>query len=266
MREERNRISTLHAGSTFRGGGCWTGRGEDRREVVRSEAPRRLLLPELGPVRGLGRGDGDPGPPTPPPISPARRLSAAFRTPLPPAPMGPPLAPQLRGPPSGEELPAPTAQSLAPTRASGRRASDHAGRVWGGCRAGRERPLSSARGVAPPGRARRLLAPTPPCRVLKGAARPAGLCPCGREGHAGGRGAGGAGPPIPSATPGAKFRSGLPLPCWWPGGGPPSSPWARGLLRPPCLAQMHCRAGVHSWGQGPGFQQLRVGGGLWERE
>lgn len=49
---------------------------------------------------------------------------------------------------------------------------------------GPEHPRSSARGTAPLGRAGRLLAPTPPCRVLKGAGGPAGLCPFGWEGHA----------------------------------------------------------------------------------
>lgn len=208
---------------------------------------------------GCGR-DRDPGPGPRP--SAARRLSAAFRaeslstrlgrrrepsTPVPPARRAPgpdgaamrprpslrsptPGAPQSRvGAPCPHRAePAPAADGKTPAAqpppgASGKR-KQVTTRVAPGV-AGCERPRSSACGAAPPGRARRLLAPTPPCLVLKGAARPAGLCPRLREGsHQGRWGGWGWGwgwgaaaglffplPPPPSYLHGAKFCGGLPL-------------------------------------------------------
>ncbi|XP_032726963.1 collagen alpha-1(I) chain [Lontra canadensis] len=124
-------------------------------------------------------------------------LAAASR-----APPGPRVSPHL--PPSPHARPAdprriphPSAtRSAAPPAAPSRphRASHHAGRARGGCGVGRGRPLSVRR-AAPPGLARRLLAPTLQRRVLKGAASPAGLCPPGGEGHARGEG-GAAGPEV----------------------------------------------------------------------
>lgn len=132
-------------------------------------------------------------------------------TPLPPSPHARPADPRRILHPSATRSAAPPA---APSRPH--REIDHAGRARGGSGVGRGRPLSSARRAAPPGLARRLLAPTPPRRVLKGASGPAGLCPRGGEGHAGGGAGGTAGEldsiPFPSASPGATFRRGLPLP------------------------------------------------------
>lgn len=94
--------------------------------------------------------------------------------------------------------------------------------------AGRERPLFSARGAAPPGHARRLLAPTRRAAPLK--APPALLAFIRVAGRScGGRGVATARPRaerFPS-TPGTKFRGGLPLSrplVWrrpWPSSHPP---------------------------------------------
>lgn len=154
-------------------------------------------------------------------------------------------APQLWGALISAELPAPTAWSRRrdPTgrhrlpsphpRASANReqVTTRAASGVAALRrfAGLERPLFSARGAAPPGRARRLLAPTPSRRALKGATRPTGLYPCRGEGHAGGGGVATARPRaerFPS-TPGTKFRGDLPLSrplVWrrpWPSSHPP---------------------------------------------
>lgn len=108
----------------------------------------------------------------------------------------PNLQPVPRAPPSASraEFPAPTKTSRRQERRGGPGPpSPHPKQV--GKRgqvttqgapgaSGPEHPRSSARGTAPLGRAGRLLAPTPPCRVLKGAGGPAGLCPFGWEGHA----------------------------------------------------------------------------------
>ncbi|XP_032946735.1 ESX-1 secretion-associated protein EspI-like [Rhinolophus ferrumequinum] len=147
----------------------------------------------------------------------------------------PPLgSPTLGGPSSAQSSPAPTAWSRRRDR-TGRhelpsphpRASANREQVTTRAAsgvaalrrfAGRERPLFSARGAAPPGRARRLLAPTPSRRALKGATRPTGLYPCRGEGHAGGwqRSKRSAFPP----PLGQNSVAASPCPGLWSGGGP----------------------------------------------
>lgn len=128
-----------------------------------------------------------PAPKAPGPGQGFRRAPPAF--PALPTSRAPPNLPRIqRGAPrphqaepaSGEEWRTPAAQP--PPGASGKRGQVTTQGAPGA--SGRQRPLSSACGAAPPGHARRLLAPTPPRRVLKGAARPVGLCPRDWEGHA----------------------------------------------------------------------------------
>lgn len=130
-------------------------------------APRQTLPPAFGPpVRGAGGRDPAPGRPGRPADS--RRVSrpGPSRSQGSEAPR-PPLCSQLRPLPPPARSPPPRWSQRG---ATGRRR-----------RAARECPLSSARGAAPPGRARRLLAPTPPRRVLKGAARAAAFVRAARK-------------------------------------------------------------------------------------
>ncbi|XP_074176458.1 uncharacterized protein LOC109449348 [Rhinolophus sinicus] len=129
--------------------------------------------------------------------------------------------------------------------------------------AGRERPLFSARGAAPPGHARRLLAPTPSRCALKGATRPAGLYPCRGKVM---RGEGGGNGPAPRGTLSLHPWDKIPR---WP---PPvqasgleealaQQPPATRFLRPPGPSKIHCRDTAGAWD--PAFNKWRPG---WEQK
>lgn len=256
MREERNLISPLCA---LRREGAGDARQSDRAGRRRAWRPAphassRIRAP--GPWAGEGTATLAPGPLTLRLISGASRLPSVFPGRWSGKPSSPgPLAPRAQGPdggsdvppprpaqaqlpnsgtPIGAELPSPTAWSQRREQSRGPRLpSPHPEQVTTRAAtaaaaprrlAGPERPLF-ARGTAPLGRSRRLLAPTPPRRVLKGATRPAGLCPV-RRGRSGRGGTGAAAWPGAESSLPIPLRSGLPLPCppVWGGRGPAATP------------------------------------------
>lgn len=247
MSEERNLISALHAGPTrFQRQGLPHG---PRGGVAAPDASS-----QLGPVRGLGgRGDRDPRPaPHPPTPTPASRLSAAFRTPVPPAPTRPQPAPQLRGPRTARSSPPPPRRAQPPPE-----------------QVGEERVTTRGAPAVAAG-----LAAAP--ALLRPAARSPRGAP-GASWHRPRRAASLKAPPAPPAfvraaekvTPGGVGQAARPA-CWTlsppplrqPRGGiprRPSSQQARGFRRPPVLARCAVVWGIQL-GQGPGFQQLRVRG------
>lgn len=299
MREERNLIFPPR----LAGRGLGDRRQSGRHKLVRSEPRARCFLPNSGSwtagwggtatqapsptlrspqtLQHFGRNlcsvthalPGGAGPSTA--VSPAPRARDPHGDSD--VPLAPARLPNSGGPSSAQSSPAPTAWSRRRDR-TGRhelpsphpRASANREQVTTRAAsgvaalrrfAGRERPLFSARGAAPPGRARRLLAPTPSRRALKGATRPTGLYPCRGEGHAGGwqRSKRSAFPP----PLGQNSVAASPCPGLWSGGGPGPAATRHSLPETSRLEQD--TLWWHSWGLGPGFQQVEVRGCFSER-